>query len=160
MHFYISAPHLTELVQIWEKDAGKDIVCSEISQLVFVVWIHLEIGLSSKGAGRWQRRGQTSNAISHCLPACNCRNVRAFSSYTWQTQQCSSRFPRSPLNISPWAPWQTASYSVSLGEREFNFYRASSWGTFPIDTPVDALAADHKPCHCNRSISAWRSRLG
>lgn len=52
MNFNISASHLTELVQIREKDAGKNIVRSEISQLVFVFWIHLETGLSRKGAGR------------------------------------------------------------------------------------------------------------
>lgn len=56
MHLNISAPqsisHLTELVQIQQRDAGKNTVHSEICQLVSILWIHLEIGLSCKGRGR------------------------------------------------------------------------------------------------------------
>lgn len=34
------------------------------------------------------------------------------------------------------------------------FYCVTSWGTFPTDTPVGALVADHNPCPCNRCVSA------
>ena len=134
MHLNISAPqstsHLTKLVQIQQRDAGKNTVHSEICQLASVFWIHLEIGLSCKGGGRCQRKGQGSNAISRFLLACSCRDVRPFSSYSRQAQWYSFQIFEVPINHFLRSSMVDSSYFMTFREREFNFYDIPSCGTF------------------------------
>lgn len=165
MHLNISAPqsisHLTELVQIQQRDAGKNTVHSEICQLVSILWIHLEIGLSCKGRGRWQRRGQGSNAISHFLLAHGCRDGRPFSSYSQQAQQCSFQISKVPINHFPQSSMANSFIFHDLKAEGIQFlWYIFTWYLSLLTQQYTPWQLTDKPYHCHRFISALRSRLG
>lgn len=162
MHLNISAPqstsHLTELVQRRQRDT-ENTVHSEICQPKSVFWIPLETGLSCKGGERWQKRGQGSNAMSCFLLAC-CRDVRPFSSCSQQAQRCSFQISEGPINHFPQSSTADKSIFCDLRGEAIQFlWYIFMWYFSLLTQQYTPWLLTNKLGHCNRSISASRSRL-